>query len=350
MLAVRINNLSYSMNEKKILNNINLQLEKEKIACILGPSGCGKTTLLKLIAGLSKVQEGEIFLNENLVSSSNIHLKTEKRKIGFLFQDYALFPHQTVKQNLQFAIKDKSTSHRVEEIMDVIKLSDSLEKYPHELSGGEQQRVALARSIIAKPDLLLLDEPFSSLDLNLKEEVRDDTLHLLQKSNISVLLVTHDPFEAMFISNQINIMNKNGEIVQSGSPTDLYNLPNSSYVANFFGETNKFQGVVKDTIVETPVGEFKVENSLESKNVDIFIRPEAVKLSKEQTPVNGIKGNVMASKLMGTYSFIHLSVLSKNNEVVHVHSHMPPNFLPNQSSAVGIEIDKEQTFIFPSKN
>ena len=350
MLAVRINNLSYSMNEKKILNNINLQLEKEKIACILGPSGCGKTTLLKLIAGLSKVQEGEIFLNENLVSSSNIHLKTEKRKIGFLFQDYALFPHQTVKQNLQFAIKDKSTSHRVEEIMDVIKLSDSLEKYPHELSGGEQQRVALARSIIAKPDLLLLDEPFSSLDLNLKEEVRDDTLHLLQKSNISVLLVTHDPFEAMFISNQINIMNKNGEIVQSGSPTDLYNLPNSSYVANFFGETNKFQGVVKNTIVETPVGEFKVENSLESKNVDIFIRPEAVKLSKEQTPVNGIKGTVMASKLMGTYSFIHLSVLSKNNEVVHVHSHMPPNFLPNQSSAVGIEIDKEQTFIFPSKN
>ena len=350
MLAVRINNLYYSMNEKKILNNINLQLEKEKIACILGPSGCGKTTLLKLIAGLSKVQEGEIFLNENLVSSSNIHLKTEKRKIGFLFQDYALFPHQTVKQNLQFAIKDKSTSHRVEEIMDVIKLSDSLEKYPHELSGGEQQRVALARSIIAKPDLLLLDEPFSSLDLNLKEEVRDDTLHLLQKSNISVLLVTHDPFEAMFISNQINIMNKNGEIVQSGSPTDLYNLPNSSYVANFFGETNKFQGIVKDTIVETPVGEFKVENSLESKNVDIFIRPEAVKLSKEQTPVNGIKGTVMASKLMGTYSFIHLSVLSKNNEVVHVHSHMPPNFLPNQSSAVGIEIDKEQTFIFPSKN
>ena len=350
MLAVRINNLSFSMNEKKILNNINLQLEKEKIACILGPSGCGKTTLLKLIAGLSKVQEGEIFLNENLVSSSNIHLKTEKRKIGFLFQDYALFPHQTVKQNLQFAIKDKSTSHRVEEIMDVIKLSDSLEKYPHELSGGEQQRVALARSIIAKPDLLLLDEPFSSLDLNLKEEVRDDTLHLLQKSNIAVLLVTHDPFEAMFISNQINIMNKNGEIVQSGSPTDLYNLPNSSYVANFFGETNKFQGVVKDTIVETPVGEFKVENSLESKNVDIFIRPEAVKLSKEQTPVNGIKGTVMASKLMGTYSFIHLSVLSKNNEVVHVHSHMPPNFLPNQSSAVGIEIDKEQTFIFPSKN
>jgi len=346
MLAVRINNLSYSMNEKKILNNINLQLEKEKIACILGTSGCGKTTLLKLIAGLSKVQEGEIFLNENLVSSSNIHLKTEKRKIGFLFQDYALFPHQTVKQNLQFAIKDKSTSHRVEEIMDVIKLSDSLEKYPHELSGGEQQRVALARSIIAKPDLLLLDEPFSSLDLNLKEEVRDDTLHLLQKSNISVLLVTHDPFEAMFISNQINIMDTTGYIIQSGSPAELYKNPKNSYVTEFFGETNRFSGVVNNSYVETPVGKIKVPNELENKNVEVHVRPQGIKLKQQPTPVNGIKGTVMASKLMGSFSFIHLSVLNDSNEIVHVHSHMPPEFNPQQSSAVEIEIDQSQTFVF----
>ena len=130
---------------------------------------------------------------------------------------------------------------------------------------------------------MLLDEPFSSLDLNLREEVRDDTLHLLQKSNISVLVVTHDPFEAMFISNKIYIMNKEGRIVQSGSPKELYNLPNSSYVANFFGETNKFSGMVKNKTVETPVGEFKVDDSLESKNVDVYIRPEAVKLNQEQT-------------------------------------------------------------------
>ena len=348
MLAVSIKDLSHKINNKPILNDVNFELKKDSIACILGPSGCGKTTLLKLIAGLSHVQDGEIFLNDNLVSSNNVHLKTEKRKIGFLFQDYALFPHQTVKENLQFAIKNKSTSHTIKEILDVIKLSDSLNKYPHELSGGEQQRVALARSIIAKPDILLLDEPFSSLDLNLREEVRDDTLHLLQKSNISVLIVTHDPFEAMFISNKIYIMNKEGRIVQSGSPKELYNLPNSSYVANFFGETNKFSGMVKNKTVETPVGEFKVDDSLESKNVDVYIRPEAVKLNQEQTPVNGIKGTVMASKLMGGYSFVHLSVLNNDNEIVHVHSHMPPNFLPNQSSAVGIEIDKEQAFIFPA--
>ena len=161
-------------------------------------------------------------------------LKTEKRKIGFLFQDYALFPHLTVKENLNFAISNgKKEKHDIEEIIEIIKLPNSLHKYPHELSGGEQQRVALARSIIAQPDLLLLDEPFSSLDLSLKEEVRDDTLHLLQKSNISVLIVTHDPFEAMFISNKIYIMQKDGKIVQSGSPRQLYNEPINSYVAGF---------------------------------------------------------------------------------------------------------------------
>ena len=348
MLAVSIKNLSHKINNKSILNNVNFELKKDSIACILGPSGSGKTTLLKLIAGLDNVQNGHILINDQEVSSAKKHLPTEKRRIGFLFQDYALFPHLTVKENLKYPINFKNSIYKIDDIIDVVKLPDALDKYPHELSGGEQQRVALARSIISKPDILLLDEPFSSLDLNLREEVRDDTLHLLQKSNISVLIVTHDPFEAMFISNKIYIMNKEGKIVQSGSPKELYNLPNSSYVANFFGETNKFSGMVKNKTVETPVGEFKVDESLESKNVNVYIRPEAVKLNQEQTPVNGIKGTVMASKLMGGYSFIHLSVLNNDNEIVHVHSHMPPNFLPNQSSAVGIEIDTEKTFIFPA--
>ena len=348
MFAVKINNLSHSINNQKILSDINLELEKDKIACILGPSGCGKTTLLKLIAGLEKVQKGEIYLNDIIVSSKEFHLKTEKRKIGFLFQDYALFPHLNVKDNLNFAIKNKNNlNNDIEEIIEIIKLPNSLHKYPHELSGGEQQRVALARSIISQPDLLLLDEPFSSLDLNLKEEIRDDTLHLLQKSNISVLIVTHDPFEAMFISNKIYIMKKGGLIVQSGAPRDLYNNPVDSYVAGFFGETNKFKSVVKNALVSTPIGNIKAPKKLESKNVEVHIRPQGVKLIQESTPVNGIKGTVMASRLMGEYSFVHLSVLNENNDVIHVHSHMPATFYPEQSSAVGIEIDPNQTFIFP---
>ena len=349
MLAVKINNLSHSINNQKVLQNINLELEKDKIACILGPSGCGKTTLLKLIAGLEKVTTGDIIINDEIVSSNTMHLKTEKRKIGFLFQDYALFPHLTVKENLNFAISNgKKEKHDIEEIIEIIKLPNSLHKYPHELSGGEQQRVALARSIIAQPDLLLLDEPFSSLDLSLKEEVRDDTLHLLQKSNISVLIVTHDPFEAMFISNKIYIMQKDGKIIQSGSPRQLYNEPINSYVAGFFGETNKFKGMVKNAEVQTPIGKIKTHNNLESKEVVIHVRPQGIKLTQEQTPVNGIKGTVMASKLMGSFSFVHLSVLDHNNEIVHVHSHMPASFIPGQSTAVGIEIDDEQIYVFPA--
>ena len=348
MLAVQIQNLSHSINNQEVLNNIHLDLEKDKIACILGPSGCGKTTLLKIIAGLEKTQKGEIYLNDIIVSSTTHHLKTEKREIGFLFQDYALFPHLTVKENLNFAIRNHNNlNNDIEEIIEIIKLPNSLHKYPHELSGGEQQRVALARSIISQPDLLLLDEPFSSLDLNLKEEIRDDTLHLLQKSNISVLIVTHDPFEAMFISNKIYIMKKGGTIVQSGTPQELYNNPINSYVAGFFGETNKFTSMVQNEEVHTPIGIIKAPKGLESKKVEVHIRPQGVRLMQEATPVNGIKGTVMASRLMGEYSFVHLSVLDEKNDIVHVHSHMPASFYPQQSSAVGIEIDNNQAFIFP---
>lgn len=347
MASLNIKNLSHRINRLHILNDISFNLENDRITCILGPSGCGKTTLLKIIAGLEKTQEGEIYINNKLISSSKIHLDSGKRNIGFLFQDYALFPHLTVEKNLQFALGNKDNKKSIIEITNLIKLSNSLHKYPHELSGGEQQRVALARSIIAQPDLLLLDEPFSSLDLNLKEEIRDETLHLLQKFNMSVIVVTHDPFEAMFISNQIHIMQKDGKIAQSGTPKELYNNPKNSYVAEIFGETNKFAGLVKNSKVITAVGEIPINNIFESKNVDIHIRPQAVKLTQEQTPVNGVKGTVMASKLMGSYSFIHLSVLDENNDIIHVHSHMPPNFNPKQSTAVGIEIDTNKILVFP---
>ena len=346
MSAVEITNLSHTIGNKEILRNINFTLSKDSISCILGPSGSGKTSLLKLIAGLERVQNGSIKINSKEVSSKSKHLPTEKRNIGFLFQDYALFPHLTVKQNLEYPVNYKTSPHTIEDIIKLIKLPNSLNKYPHELSGGEQQRVALARSIISNPDILLLDEPFSSLDLNLREDVRDDTLHLLQKSNVSVIIVTHDPFEAMFISNQINIMDTTGRIVQSGSPAELYNNPANSYVAEFFGETNRFEGIVKNAQIITPVGKISAPKELENKNVKIHIRPRGIKLNKQPTPVNGIKGTVMASKLMGSFSFIHLSVLDKDNEIVHIHSHMPADFNPKQSSAVEIEIDEKQTFIF----
>ena len=267
MSALKINKLDHKIKNNDILKNISIETEEDKITCILGPSGSGKTTLLKLIAGLENIQKGEIYIKDKLVSSPNKNIKTEERDIGFLFQDFALFPHLTVHENLKFAIKNNINANiEIKEIMEIIKLPNSLKKYPHELSGGEQQRVALARSIISKPQLLLLDEPFSNLDLSLREEIRDDTLHLLQKFNISVIIVTHDPFEAMFISNKIYILEQNGSIVQSGSPNDLYNNPISSYVAEFFGETNKFSGLVKNSKVQTAVGEIPINSNFEFAN------------------------------------------------------------------------------------
>ena len=348
MSLLKISNLNYNIKDKEILKKINLESNEGGITCVLGPSGCGKTTLLKLISGLLKIQEGEILLNNKIISSQKIHQKTEKRNIGFLFQEYALFPHLTVEENLYFAIqKQDNKKEIIDDILGIIKLLDTKTRYPHELSGGEQQRIALARSIIAKPTLLLLDEPFSNLDLNLKEEIRDDTLHLLQRFNISAIVVTHDPFEAMFMSNTIYIMDKKGSIVQSGTPKDLYNNPKNSYVAEFFGETNKFKGIVKNSIVITPIGNIPVKNMNELEEVDVHIRPHAVELKEEETPVNGIKGTVMTSKLIGPSSLVHLSVLGNNNEIIHVHSKMPSNFLPKESSAVSINIDTSQIFIFP---
>ncbi len=348
MNLIKISNLSHNIRKKRILKNINLESDEGGITCLLGPSGCGKTTLLKLISGLEKVQEGEIQLKNEIISSKNKHKKTEKRNIGFLFQEYALFPHLTVEENLNFALKEEKEQEKVIiDILKIVKLSESKGKYPHELSGGEQQRTALARSIIAQPDLLLLDEPFSSLDLNLKEEIRDDTLHLLQRFNISAIVVTHDPFEAMFMSNKIYIMDNEGSIVQSGEPKDLYTKPINPYVAEFFGETNMFRGIVKNSKVRTPIGSIKASNIDENEEVEIHIRPQAIKLKEDQTPVNGIKGTVMASKLIGSFSLVHLSVLDHNNNVVHVHSQMPANFLPKEATAVEIKIDENQIFVFP---
>ncbi|MBI29672.1 MAG: Fe(3+) ions import ATP-binding protein FbpC [Alphaproteobacteria bacterium MarineAlpha5_Bin11] len=347
MPLLKISGLNYNNDKKSILKNINLEAQEDGITCVLGPSGCGKTTLLKLISGLEKTQDGEIILKNETISSKTLHKETEKRNIGFLFQEFALFPHLTVEENLKFALNNKAQNREIiDDILKIVKLSDSINKYPHELSGGEQQRTALARSIIAQPDLLLLDEPFSSLDLNLREEIRDDTLHLLQRFNISAIVVTHDPFEAMFMSNKIYIMDKNGSIVQSGAPAELYNKPVNSYVAEFFGETNKFEGTVINSTVITPIGNIPVSNMRESDSVNVYVRPQAIELTEEKTPVNGIKGTVVTSKLIGSFSLVHLSVLGDNNEVIHVHSQMPSNFLPKQSTAVGIKIDNSQIFIF----
>ena len=351
-------NVSHKYDNKTILNNFSMKLELGEVVSLLGPSGCGKTTLLKLASGIEKLQNGEIILNNDIISSYNFHLNSDKRQIGYVFQDCALFPHLTVKENIFFGIKKNemlSRSQKIQILMDEIDISNLDNSYPHELSGGQQQQVALVRAMASDPKIILLDEPYSNLDSRLKEKIRDQMLHILREYEISALLVTHDPEEAMFMSDKIGVLN-NGCIEQFGSPIDLYLRPKSAFVAEFFGEINVLEGIVQDGSVKTVLGTFKCSKKFNNKKVKIVIRDEAIKLFsankinlniKDKTNLikSSYYGYVMETRLLAGSSLVHLSL--KVDELnFHIHARIPGlNFFKVDEKVV-VETDPTQIFIF----
>ena len=347
-MILDVKNLHHSYGELEALNNLNFSIDNSSIVSVLGPSGCGKTTLIRVIAGLEVVQRGEIYLENNIVANSNINTPPEKRPISYVFQDFALFPHMTVLENISFAASSrKNKKQLIDQVIQLAKVDNFLQKYPHALSGGEQQRVALARSIAVQPKLLLLDEPFSDLDINLKREIIDDTLHLINSLESSALVVTHNAEEAMFLSDMIIVMDK-GRIVQVGTPHEIYFHPVNLYVASLFGETNIFQTIVKNNQCVTPLGSIKVDNFNENQTVDVVVRPEAIKLSKEKSPIlNPNTGVVVDSKFLGNSAIIHMTVNDQNNRKHHIHSKVIGNFLYPAASSVSITLDRSHIFIFP---
>ena len=222
---------------------------------LLGPSGCGKTTLLRLAAGLEKPRAGCIRLDGQLLSDSQVTIPPEQRGIGYMFQDYALFPHLTVLQNVTFGLSNRGSgsTRRGLDVLEQVGIENAADLYPHELSGGQQQRVALARALAPNPAVILLDEPYAGLDSRLRERIRDEMLHVLKAANAVALMVTHDAEEAMFMSDRIVVL-RDGKVVQSGRPVNLYCQPNSAFVAEFFGEVNRVDGVVANKKVSTPLG------------------------------------------------------------------------------------------------
>ena len=347
-MILDVKQLSHSFGEKEALTNLNFSIENNSIVSVLGPSGCGKTTLIRLIAGLEQIQKGEIFLEKSLVANKNLNVPPEKRPISYVFQDFALFPHMTVLENVSFAAGSKSNKKQlIDQVIHLAKVENFLEKYPHSLSGGEQQRVALARSIAVQPKLLLLDEPFSDLDINLKREIIDDTLHLINSLESSAIVVTHNAEEAMFLSDAILVMEK-GKLIQIGSPHDIYFKPSNLYVASLFGETNIFQSIVEDNTCLTPLGRIKTSNLSNYQDVDIVIRPEAIKLNLEKSPLlNPNSGVVVDSKFLGNSAIIHMTVNDEKNNKHHIHSRVMGNFLPPAASSVSVTLDEDHVFIFP---
>ncbi len=239
MSYAEIKNLSfkYSNNNEDTLKNINLSFEKGEIVAILGESGSGKSTLLRILSGFEAPYKGEFKVNnKGIINETNI-VPVEKRGIGMVFQDYALFPHMTIEKNIAFGINrlhKKEQKTIISNVLDLVGLGEHRKKYPHELSGGQQQRVALARAMAPSPELILLDEPFSNLDANLQCRIRRELKEILKKANTTAVFVSHDKDDALEIADRVVVMNE-GELIQEGKPQEVYENPNNNYVAQLFG-------------------------------------------------------------------------------------------------------------------
>ncbi len=254
---LQLNNVRHAYGDQVVVNNLSLALQKGSIGCLLGPSGCGKTTALRCIAGFESVSQGEILLNGICVSSANFCAPPEKRRIGMVFQDYALFPHLDVAANIGFGLHQlgkMERDRRVRELLHVMHLTGAANKYPHELSGGQQQRVALARALAPRPELLLLDEPFSNLDVSLRERLSMEVREILKDQGITAILVTHDQTEAFAIADEIGVMHE-GEIQQWDMAFNLYHYPANRFVADFIGQGVFLPGkVINSQSVEIELG------------------------------------------------------------------------------------------------
>lgn len=265
-----------------VVNGLTLRLERETIACLLGPSGCGKTTVLRAIAGFEPLYRGSITINGRTVSSPGMSVPPERRNVGMVAQDYALFPHLTVEDNVAFGLRRASRTERrarVNRLLDLVGLQGAQSRYPHELSGGQQQRVALARALAIEPELLLLDEPFSSLDVELRERLGAELRFILKEQRITTLLVTHDQHEAFALGDVVGIMSA-GELVQLDTPFNLYHQPANRFVAGFIGHGVLVQGKLVDAqTAETALGRIRGSQRYEwpvGCAVDVLLRPDDV--------------------------------------------------------------------------
>jgi iron(III) transport system ATP-binding protein len=279
ILTVRNVTKRYSVIDAPVVDGIDLELYPGELLALLGPSGCGKTTVLRSIAGFEKPEHGDITLLDKTMCNKETYVRPEKRGIGFVFQDYALFPHLNVEQNIGFGLKHLTRAKRQELIEKALELSglDGLGKRaPHELSGGQQQRVALARSMAPGPKVILLDEPFSNLDATLREDTRKEVRDILKRSGMSAILVTHDQEEALTFSDRISVMN-NGRIEQCGSPIDIYRNPKTPFVAQFLGTTNLIHAEAKGICAHTPFGCMDIDKNSNGE-VLLSVRPEQLKI------------------------------------------------------------------------
>ena len=344
---LEVKNVSIAYGKNVVVEDASMQLEKGEIGCFLGPSGCGKTTLLRAIAGFEPLKHGEILLNNKAVSSTNIHLAPEQRNIGMVFQDFALFPHLNIADNIAFGMKHLKRSEqqtRIAQLLEMVSLDGYEKRYPHELSGGQQQRIALIRALAPKPDLLLLDEPFSSMDVELREELAIEVRDILKHENITAILVTHDQNEAFLVADTIGVM-QDGKLTQWADGYELYHEPANAFIADFIGQGVFIEGeVLGEHSIKTPVAivhEKVPDGCKPGCKVNVFIRPDDILLDKNSSE----KAKVVGREFRGANFLYTLELADGNRLLTLEHSHHRHDI----GDEVGMKLDLEHVVVFPKK-
>ena len=322
MNTLNIQSVSSRYGSQAVLQNLSLQLEQNEILCLLGASGCGKTTLLKAIAGLQPIQQGKILLNAQDLSL----LAVEQRGIGFIFQDYALFPHLTVQENIAFGLHNKSATEKqkiIEKMTALVRLTGLLQRYPHELSGGQQQRVAIARALACEPKLLLLDEPFSNIDSQVRYQMIEEIKQILKQQNVSAVFVTHSKEEAFAFADKLALM-EGGKIVQFGRADELYSRPKNKFVAEFLGQVNYLNCSVQSTnSLATPLGEIRSTHPLQTSegktlaaqsSVQWLLRPQHIQLEHSDEENAAV---IVGKQFLGQHYCYQVQI---NETALQVHS------------------------------
>jgi len=312
--AVRFSDVEKRFGAVRAVDGVSLSVPRGRITALLGPSGCGKTTLLRLIAGFEAPDAGAIELDGRPVAGTDVYVPPEVRRVGMVFQDYALFPHLTVRANIAFGLPRKArTAERLESLLGLVGLSAHGDRYPHELSGGEQQRVALARTLAPNPRVVLLDEPFSNLDASLRREVRGEVKSILKKLGSTVVLVTHDQEEAFELGDRVAVLDR-GRLAQAGSPFEVYEQPRTPFVARFLGKADFLPARLTPDGLETELGRLPRPEAVPSGNtLHLMVRPEHLELSAEPGP-DATAVRVVANKSAGLTS-IHCLELASGQRV-----------------------------------
>lgn len=340
MASIKLVNLNKSFGEKLVLHNINLEIQDGELVSLLGVSGCGKSTTLQLIAGLINPNDGDILFNDKSV----LNASTGKREATIVFQDYLLFPHMNIYENIEFGLKMRKISkqirkEKVERLIKLVKLNGYENKYPSELSGGQKQRVAIARTLAIEPKVLLLDEPFSNLDINLRNEMREFVLDLQKKLKITTILVTHDKEEALLMSDKIAVM-INGSIEQFDKPLNIYKYPKSKKVANIFGERNYLKGKIENEIFKSDVLELKVKGYKNLATVEAMIPKECIKIYSFDNSFGHV-GYINKKQYAGDKTFYEICI---NEHILKCTSTCNEY---NQGDCVKICIDVDNIVFFP---